>query len=86
MTHSPLKQTKKRVMASDKLSGNSSTLNVRAMRTPPHAVEVVHSRNGWFINLSVGGSPTRCYGPLEGPINIGQALIYVGTLLNINNE
>lgn len=85
MTHSPLTPTKKRVMASDKLSESSSTLNVRAARTAPHAIEVVCNKHGWFINLSVNGSPSQCYGPLEGPISIGQAFIYVGTLLNIND-
>lgn len=83
MTHSPLKPTKKRVTASDKLSGNFSELSVRAMRTPVHGVEVVTNKNGTYINLLINGSPSRCFGPLDGPMSIEQALVYVGTVLSL---
>ena len=65
-------------------SDPSSKLTVRATRTATHAIDVVHNRKGWYINLTINGSPARCFGPLDGPITINQAFIYVGTMLALN--
>ncbi len=81
MTHSTPTLTKQREINFDK---QSESISVRATRTPTHQIEVVHNRNGWFINHGVSGLPARCYGPLEGPITIVEALTYVATQIALN--
>lgn len=54
-----------------------------AWRSPNLAIEVVRNKRGWFINESYNGMPTRSHGPLEGPVSLGEALIYVGSLMKM---
>lgn len=82
MTHSTPTQRLSPANNSDNPSRSTST---KATRTPLHSLEVVHNRNGWYINVGIDGVPAYSYGPLTGPISIGQAFIYVGTVLNLEN-
>ena len=84
MTHSTPPPRSASATTSERPSDSSSKLKVKATRTAPHTIDVVHNRNGWYINLTVNGMPARCFGPLDGPITIQQAFIYVGTMLAIN--
>lgn len=54
-------------------------------RSSLYAVEVVHNKRGWFINLFVDGSPSQSHGPLDGPISIAQAFLYLGTTLKLGD-
>ena len=84
MTHSTPPPPSASATNSETPSEPSSKLRLKEVRTAPHTIDVVHNRNGWYINLTVNGMPARCFGPLDGPITIQQAFIYVGTMLAIN--
>lgn len=77
-------------MLSENLSVNSSTNHsiqkserFRAERTDTVGVQVVRNQQGWHVNVSINKVPNRNYGPFKEPITLTEAMVYVSTLLKL---
>ena len=46
-------------------------------------IEVVNNKRGCFINVFVGGLPSRSLGPFDEPLTMPQALLHVGTIYSL---
>jgi hypothetical protein len=54
----------------------------RSMVVPPHKVP----RDEWFIDVSVGGLPWRSEGPFLTEVTMFDALTYLGTTLQMEQD
>jgi hypothetical protein len=43
----------------------------------------VHNKQGWHVNVSINKVPNRSYGPFKEPITLTEAMVYVSTLIKI---
>lgn len=50
---------------------------MRATRSKTLGVEIVENRNGWFVNTTWDGVPSKSLGPLDGPLSFPEALALV---------
>jgi hypothetical protein len=78
-------------MLSENLSVNSSTNHpiqkserIRVERSDTVGVQVVRNQQGWHVNVSINKVPNRHYGPFQEPITLTEAMVYVSTLIKLD--
>ena len=57
--------------------------HVRAERTDTVGVQVVRNQQGWHVNVSINKVPHTHYGPFEQAITLTEAMVYVSTLIKL---
>lgn len=76
-------------MPSENLSVSSLTHpiqkseRVRAERSDTIGVQVVRNQHGWHVNVSINKVPNTHYGPFKEPITLSEAMVYVSTLIKL---
>lgn len=77
-------------MQSETLSASSSTHPIqksepfRAERSNTIGVQVVRNQQGWHVNVSINKVPHTHYGPFKEPITLTEAMVYVSTLIKLD--
>lgn len=77
-------------MPSENLSVSSLTSHpiqksnpLRAERSDTIGVQVVRNQQGWHVNVSINKVPNTHYGPFKEPITLSEAMVYVSTLIKL---
>jgi hypothetical protein len=56
---------------------------IRVERSNTVGVQVVRNQQGWHVNVSINKVPNRHYGPFKEPITLTEAMVYVSTLIKL---
>jgi hypothetical protein len=56
---------------------------VRVERSDTVGVQVVRNQRGWYVNVSINKTPHSSYGPFEEPITLTEAMVYVSSILKL---
>jgi len=56
---------------------------IRVERSNTVGVQVVRNQQGWHVNVSINKVPNTHYGPFKEPITLTEALVYVSTLIKL---
>jgi len=76
-------------MLSEKQSKSSSehpirkSERIRVERSNTVGVQVVRNQQGWHVNVSINKVPHTHYGPFKEPITLTEAMVYVSTLIKL---
>jgi len=76
-------------MHSDSLSLTTSnhpiqkSERIRIERSNTVGVQVVRNQQGWHVNVSINKVPHTHYGPFQEPITLTEAMVYVSTLIKL---
>lgn len=76
-------------MHSENLSLTSSTHPIQKSerilteRSNTIGVQVVRNQQGWHVNVSINKVPHTHYGPFKEPITLTEAMVYVSTLIKL---
>ena len=56
---------------------------IRVERSNTVGVQVVRNQQGWHVNVSINKVPNTHYGPFKEPITLTEAMVYVSTLIKL---
>jgi hypothetical protein len=56
---------------------------IRVERSNTVGVQVVRNQQGWHVNVSINKVPHTHYGPFKEPITLTEAMVYVSTLIKL---
>ena len=80
---------KRHAMLSEQQSKSSSehpirkSERIRVERSNTVGVQVVRNQQGWHVNVSINKVPHTHYGPFKEPITLTEAMVYVSTLIKL---
>lgn len=57
---------------------------IRAERSNTVGVQVVRNNQGWHVNVSINKVPNTHYGPFKEPITLTEAMVYVASLIKLD--
>jgi hypothetical protein len=61
----------------------SDSPRIRVERSNTVGVQVVRNQQGWHVNVSINKVPHTHYGPFKEPITLTEAMVYVSTLIKL---
>lgn len=56
---------------------------LRVSRSNTVGVQVVRNQQGWHVNVSINKVPNTHYGPFKEPITLTEAMVYVASLIKL---
>ena len=56
---------------------------LRVERSNTVGVQVVRNQQGWHVNVSINKVPNTHYGPFKDPLPLTEAMVYVASLIKL---